>query len=321
MITNKKPLYYFLFTFLFLLYACGGNEKENEMAAAALKDSLSKPENVRLVAAIAKVEPLDGVIELSTSTSGIVAEVYKSVGDSLKKGDPILRIEAEDEVLDADVVEKQILAQQARAAADVEALKEFETSLHEKVQDLAISEKLVLTGAETRQNVAIKQKEKEIILIDLQKAKLLAKASRAEIATLRKQLAQAKNASANKLVRAAQDGVLVRMDAKVGSAVSALATFAALATEGELVLHGEIDEMFAQLVKIGQRVLVNEIGNKTTIAEGKLIFLSPVLDSKSLFYEESGEASDRRVRRFKVALTKGRTLLINSKVECSIHLK
>jgi multidrug resistance efflux pump len=321
MITNNTPLRYFLFAGLFLLMACGGKKKDNEIAQAALKDSLTRPENVSVVAAIAKVEPADGLIELSTATSGIVAEIYKNAGDSLKKGDHILKIDAANDALNTEVVQKQILTQKARAAADEAAVAEYRASLKEKTEDLAVSEKLVLTGAETQQNVSIKQKEKEVLAANLQKAILLAQASRADVSTLQKQLQLEENTAADKLVKATQNGVLVRMDANKGSAISALMPFASLAPEGDLVLHGEIDEMFAALVKPGQKVSVNYIGNKEKIAEGTVIFLSPILESKSLFYEESGESSDRRVRRFKVSLSTGQPLLINAKVECSIQIK
>lgn len=312
---------YLIYPVLLLLMACGGKKKAEEQALAEKRDSLSRPENVSRVSAIARVEPAEGLIELAAPQSGIVNRVYKKAGDSVKKGDPIIRLDAENEELSAAILRKQILTQQSRAAADATTLKQFQAELSEKERDLRVSEKLALTGAETRENVAVKQKERAVLQANLQNARNLAAASRSEIATLQKQLQQAQLSADDQLIRAKQSGVLVSMDAEVGTAVTALSPFASIAPEGELILHGEIDEMFSSRVKIGQRVAVNYVGNQAQIAQGKVVFLSPVLDNKSLFYEEPGETSDRRVRRFKVALDANQPLLINAKVECNIQIK
>lgn len=303
------------------MFSCGGNKEKELEKQAAVKDSLSRPEHVKTVYAIAKVEPLNGLVQLSAATSGIVTAVYKNAGDSLLKGDLILKVDNSADALDLDVARRQIITQQSRAAADRANVLQYLASLKEKEQDLAITEKLVSTGADTRQNLAVKQKEKEVILANLQSAKATAAASEAEIAALNKQLQQAQLTLDDKLIRARQNGILVSMDAKVGTAVNALTPFATLAPQSELVLKGEIDEMFADRVEIGQQVVVNYVGNKKQIASGKIIYLSPVLEEKSLFYEKPGETSDRRVRLFKVGLDESKDLLINAKVECAIQIK
>jgi len=324
MIINKDIIlgkYFTLFITTLLLFSCGGNKEEEQEKQAAVKDSLSRPEYVNTVYAIAKVEPLNGLVQLSATTSGIVTEVYKNDGDSLLKGDLILKIENAAAILAVDVVRRQIATQQSRAAADRANVLQYLATLKEKEQDLAITEKLALTGADTRQNVAVKQKEKAVILANLQSAKATAAASEAEILALNKQLQQAQLTLDDKLIRAKQNGILVSMDAKVGSAVNALTPFATMAPQSELVLKGEIDEMFADRVQIGQQVVVNYVGNNKQIATGKIIYLSPVLEEKSLFYEKPGETSDRRVRLFKVSLDNSKELLINAKVECAIHIQ
>lgn len=77
-----------------LLGACGKREKEVTAEEQARLDSLNSLDNVQIVAAIAKVEPTDGFIELSTDVSGIVAELFKKEGDSVSEGEIMLRLEA-----------------------------------------------------------------------------------------------------------------------------------------------------------------------------------------------------------------------------------
>ncbi|WP_432710661.1 HlyD family secretion protein [Pedobacter sp.] len=311
---------YFIYLCALFLMACGGDKKAAEQAAAEKRDSLSRPENVNRVSAIAKVEPEAGLVELSAPQSGIVAAIYKKAGDSVRKGEPIIKIDLQNDQLATEIVAKQILTQQARAAADAANVRQYQASLKEKQAELQVTEKLVATGADTRQNLNVQQKELEVIQANLQAAKSQAAASRAEIATLKKQQQQAQINAGNELVRAKQDGVLVSMDAKVGAAVTALTPFATFAPAGDLILHGEIDEMFASRVKVGQQVTVNYVGSQDIIATGRVSYLSPILSNKSLFYDEPGEASDRRVRVFKVALDKDNGLLVNAKVECNIQI-
>ena len=312
---------YFIYLCALFLMACGGDKKAAEQAAAEKKDSLSRPENINRVSAIAKVEPEAGLVELSAPQSGIVAVLYKQAGDSVKKGEVILKIDLQNDQLATDVLAKQILTQQARAAADAANIRQYQASLKQKQTEVQVTEKLVATGADTRQNLNTQQKELEVIQANLETARKQAAASFAEIATLKKQQQQARLTASDELIRAKQDGILVTMDARIGAALTALTPFATLAPAGDLILHGEIDEMFSTRVKLGQQVTVNEVGSQAVIARGTVSYLSPILANKSLFYGEPGEASDRRVRPFKVALDKEYGLLINAKVECSIQIK
>ncbi|MBG6234993.1 multidrug resistance efflux pump [Pedobacter sp. CAN_A7] len=312
---------YFIYLCALFLMACGGDKKVAEQAAAEKKDSLSRPENINRVSAIAKVEPEAGLVELSAPQSGIVAVLYKQAGDRVKKGEVILKIDLQNDQLATDVLAKQILTQQARAAADAANIRQYQASLKQKQTEVQVTEKLVATGADTRQNLNTQQKELEVIQANLETARNQAAASIAEIATLKKQQQQARLTASDELIRAKQDGILVTMDARIGAALTALTPFATLAPAGDLILHGEIDEMFSTRVKLGQQVTVNEVGSQAVIARGTVSYLSPILANKSLFYGEPGEASDRRVRPFKVVLDKEYGLLINAKVECSIQIK
>jgi len=306
---------------LLFLFSCGNDKGKEQEKQAAINDSLSRPAHVKIVAAIARVEPTGGLVQLSAPQSGIVAVLYKNAGDSLVKGDLIIKIDDQADALAVEIASKQIITQKSRAAADKADVLQYRAALLEKEEDLMITQKLALTGADTRQNVTLKKKEKEVILANLQIAINKSAASKAEVVTLQKQLAQSKLALSDQLIKAKQDGVLVSIDAKVGAAINALTPFATMAPNTDLILNGEIDEMFADRVKLGQNVVVNYIGNKEKIAQGKVIYLSPILENKSLFYEKPGEINDRRVRQFKVSLDGNSKLLINAKVECTIQIQ
>ena len=313
--------YFTLYMVLLFLFSCGNEKGKEKEKQVAINDSLSRPAHVKIVAAIARVEPAGGLVQLSAPQSGIVTVLYKNAGDSLVKGDLIIKIDDQADALAVEIASKQIIAQKSRAAADKADVLQYQAALLEKEEDLIITQKLALAGADTRQNVTLKKKEKEVILAKLQSAINKSAASKAEVVTLQKQLAQSKLALSDQLIKAKQDGVLVSIEAKVGAAINALTPFATMAPNTDLILNGEIDEMFADRVKLGQNVVVNYIGNKEKIAQGKVIYLSPILENKSLFYEKPGEINDRRVRQFKVSLDGNSKLLINAKVECTIQIQ
>lgn len=121
-------------------------------------------------------------------------------------------------------------------------------------------------------------------------------------------------------VRAVQNGILVGLEATPGTAISALTSFATLAPAGKIVVHGEVDEMFASKIILGNSVTIMSPGTKNILAKGKIIFLSPILEDKTIFYELAGEQNDRRVRRFKAELDRPQNLLINQKVQCDIQV-
>lgn len=300
------------------LGGCGKSDAEISAEEQARLDSLNNLDNVRMVAAIAKVEPAAGFVELSTEISGIVVELLKQEGDSVREGDLILRLDAEDEGLQLTTARQDIQAQQSRVAAAEADVRQYEASLKEKEADLAVTSRLAATGADTRQNVAIKQREVEVLQANLEAAKAQLEVGQGELAGLRTKLAQSELTSDRRAVTAKASGVLVALDAKVGTGISAFSPFATLAPNDGLVLHGEIDERFASLVKVGQSLEVKYVGSQKVIAEGKVTYLSPILDNKSLFYEKSGEISDRRVRLFKATFTSQEPLLINARVECKI---
>src|SRR5690606_29065402 len=166
MIINKlmhhwAPLALALFL---LLGACGKREKEVTAGEQARLDSLNNLDNVQIVAAIAKVEPTDGFIELSTDVSGIVAELFKKEGDSVSEGEIMLGLGAENESPEPTAARPDILTQPSSIAAAEADVKQYEASLREEEEDLAIASRLAATGAATRQNVSIKQKERDAIL-------------------------------------------------------------------------------------------------------------------------------------------------------------
>lgn len=316
---KKTTVLFFLVPALFGMYSCG-NKKAQERAEKIKQEGLSQLENVKYISAIGKIEPEKGLVEIASEYSGIVSKVYRKEGDSVRAGDPLIELKTQVERADEAILLSQIEAQKKKASAEAANIRQYSAQLWEIERDLAVSERLVESGAETRQNVESAKKDREVSRSNLEVAQRNAATSMADIAVLESELKKARNNTSSRTIRAEEDGKLVLMNIQPGTSVSALAPVATLAPSGNLVVHGEIDEMFAHLVNLGDRLTVKIPGTNTLLSEAKISFLSPILQEKSLFYEKAGEQSDRRVRRFKAVLEKEEQVLINQKVECEIQL-
>lgn len=316
--TGKLTPVVLLFALL-LLNACG-NKKAEQRAESIKEQGLAVPENVSIVSAIGKIEPKGGLVEIASEYGGIITQLFKAEGDYVEVGEIIFELNTESEKADENILLKQLDMQQKRAEADYSNIQQYEIQLAEIERDLDVSNRLAETGAETWQNVDTKKKDRDVVRANLNSARKNAAASFADIDVIKSQLEKSKKSTNARLVRAEQSGTLISMNLKEGSSIAPLAPFATLSPSEKYIVHGEIDEMFANRVKVGNKVSIKIPGTNQEITEATIDYLSPVLEDKSMFYGKAGEQADRRVRRFKATLINQSGVLINQKVECTINL-
>jgi len=283
-------------------------------------DSLQQRVEVKEVVGIAKIEPLNGLVDLASNEGGIIESINKKEGDSLKKGDVILSFDTKKEIIQLQNLNIQIATQKQRVEQDRANERQYEAALREKSATLKVSEELARSGAETRQQVETLRKEQDVLMATLEAAQKSTATNHLMIEELENQVQQLESSRTDKFIKAPNDGILLSLNAEIGKAVEAYASIGKFAADEPLVIHGEVDELFADKIKAGQTVTIHLIGSNERIASGKVISLSPILQDKSLFYDEPGERNDRRVRRFKASLNKETSLLINKKVTCIIEL-
>ena len=295
---------------------CGNSESQPESQS----DTTARPIEVTQVVGIGKVEPRSGLRELAIDQAGIVSEVFKAEGDSVKKGDLILSVDSDQIALQTENLQIQLKRQNELTAQALASERQLAAELRMAESEWQTSRELAMDGAETEQNVQSLAKDVEVLRAQYQGAKNVTRSNQLAGREITNQIEQNKtNIRAYSLI-ASDDGVLVSLDAKKGRAVEAFAVLGQLASDEERVIHGEVDELFAHRIKIGDKVTIVKEGSDQQIADGEIIFLSPILQDKSIFYDKPGEVSDRRVRRFKVGFSQDTSILINTKVECIIHL-
>lgn len=299
-----------------ILFASCGADKEKDTSATAITTA-----PVTTIVGIGKVLPEDGIVMLSVTQPSKVVNLHKQLGDVVNKGDILFELEAAKEDIKVD----QAIAAQNAAQADYKAAQQQVNIDKIKLESLRkvyeTSRKLYALNAETReqlhQDSTAYQQQKALV----KEQELSLQAQQTALQQKNLEIKSAKVDVQDKYYRALQDGTLIRFDVTLGEILNANNTFGELAPNKPLVIEGELDEFYADKIKVGQQVQIALTGQSDIIATGTISYVGSSLQNKSIIYETVGEGQDRRVRRFTVTLATGQEqLLINQKVECKIIL-
>lgn len=305
------------------LAACGSEAEKSAEGQAAATDSvgMAAAAAVRQVVGIAIVEPSARIVRLTPEQSGYIREVKVNIGDKVSKNQVLV-------VLDAEVERAQVGQASAKAATQNEAiaaarenLRLLEVKLGKARADLARNEALFAGNALTQQQLD----DSRALTADLSQQ------LRVQEAALREQQRRLGEAQADvgyfqtladqKVVRSPINGAVLSLDARVGEYLSAQTAIGEFAPEGPVMALTEIDEMFADRVRVGQRAFVRGQGSREVITTGTVVLASPYLRKKSLFADKAGDLEDRRVREVRVQLDQPEKLLLGARVECVIEIE
>ncbi len=272
------------------------------------------------VIAIGKVLPEGGWVQISSPVSAEVKDIMVKEGDEVEQGQVLMTLKENTEELDLAQSQSQLEGLKAQHQASIRDLAKQEIILKELKSKYETSKNLLAKNAETRENVGndlsnVKQQEE---LISGLKSQI-----RANQATEKEQsIIIAKNRQSLKdyQVTAIKKGIVSELNVEIGQTINGTAELGKIVDNENIIIEAEVDELFADSVKIGQTVDINFVGKPTVIGKGKIVYLSPTLMNKSILFETANEAEDRRVRRIRIEPEGNSTLLINSKVECRIKL-
>lgn len=123
-----------------------------------------------------------------------------------------------------------------------------------------------------------------------------------------------------KKVKATQNGKILKVSVKRGEYAQNDKVIAEFAPEGPLVAKTEIDEIYAERIKAGQKAIILSQTSGDTLARGTVFFAADYLKAKSLFKDQSTELEDRRIREVHIKIEEGQKPLIGSRVDCIILL-
>lgn len=295
----------------YLLTACQKEKKPEQPAA---------PKPITQVVGVARIEPENGLIAVFAGATGRVKTIEASENDVVAKGQRLLTLDNQTEVAQLRESRTKIGTQRAAISAQEAGLKTLKLNWDKAEADYELNQKLLAVKGITQQTLDDSRANAAKLRQEYQKGV-------ADLAQTRSVLTEL-NASVNvyavqagdKTLEAPYTGKLLEWTVNVGDYVTGDTQVGQLAPKGPLMARTEVDELFAERIKIGQRADIRLQATGQIIGSGTVQFAADFLKRKSLFADETAQ-EDRRVREVRIRLNPGKGLLINGRVDCIIHLQ
>jgi len=310
-----KPFSFLLLASFFLM-SCS-NQAAKEKAAARMAPS---PVTITQVVGIGKVIPEKEIIQIAAASGGIVTKVLKSENDSIKKGETLLELDHVIEDAKCSQLNAAIITQQEQVKADEAAIQEYTAKYSNALTNLQRLQKLLSKGAETQQVVDDAQTTLQGNQSNLNRLLANKDVSKSKLTESRAALVVAQQEREQKIIHSPVNGKILEISVLTGGAVDTRQAFAQICPEGNIIADAEVDELYADHIKIGQKAFIRKLGSLDTLSTGTVYFTASFLKKKSLFTDQAGEKEDRRVREIKIRLNHPEQLLLNARVECVVDI-
>jgi HlyD family secretion protein len=301
---------------IILVSSCGA-KKEKEATTAPVNTTL----DAEKVIALGRVEPAVKITGVGAEVAGVIKRIYVNEGDSVKAGDLLIELSHDYEDAKVAQVQAKFKGQEADIKTATAQLQSAEFKLTNSLDKFERLKKVFAQGAETKQNLDNAELEYQQAQSDITRLKANIESAKSKLTETSADLRVAQADVSRRMIKAPADGVVLTMDLTEGSTVSTNSSLFEFAPNSDITVLSEVDELFANKIKLGQQVIIRTQGMDDTLAVGEVMQMAPYLKKKSLFSEESGNMEDRRVREVRVKLNGNPALLINSRVEAVIALK
>lgn len=303
--------------FLIVNISCTNKKKENTQ----VKTSAEILQEVNLVTAIGKVTSEKGSAIISSKKSGEIKYILVNEGDQVKAGDHLIIISNPLNQVDQDLVAVKLNTLKEQQKVTQRDIEREQIELNYLKEQFLTSKNLYDQQAETKSNFLNDQTK---YLQQQQKVNALlaqGKINESQIQEQGLEIEKTKILLTDYIIAASSSGIVTNLEAKLGQNVNTSESLGEISDTADLIIEAEVDELFADKIKLGQKVNFNNLNTKQYIGEGEVIYTSPILSNKSILFESANEAEDRRVRKVKIKPTKtSSTLLINAKLECQIKM-
>lgn len=313
---SQPALFLVLITFGLLISA--SCSQKNPPSPEETERSLNyEPEQV---VGIGRIEPKLRILNLTSEVPGKIKEINFNPGDSVEKGQTILSLVSIVEQARVEQKKAQIQTQKSRILAAEAALSAVKIRTENARVNFMRARSLYEKNAETQNYFDKTKTEYEALLEETKRLEAELVAAKDLLNQEKVGLELAKKELSLKSIKALSSGELLSLDITVGSYLFAGRAFGTFAPQSPLIARCEIDELFADQIKVGQEAHIRKQGETKILVEGVVSFVGPYLRRKSIFSDEVDELVDRRVREVEISLEEEDDLLIGSRIECVIKL-
>jgi HlyD family secretion protein len=312
--------YFLFFVTITLLSSC--NKKEKEEAEKAKADSLANvPTTNNQILGVARIEPEDGILNLTAGTSGKVLAVLIKENQIVEKGQSLLTIENNIENAQLAQSESKISTQKAAIGVSQANLEAAKVSLKNARDTYERNLRLFEGNAQTKQAVDDSKATVDRLMKDVETATANIEQSKSKVNELQADINYFRTLVSQKKVNSLVSGKVLKVAVKTGDYVNNTTQIAEFAPKGSLIAKTEVDELYAEKIQLGQKAFIISQTTGDTLAHGSVSYTADYLKQKSLFKDQSTEQEDRRVRDVSIRLESGKMPLIGSRVDCVILLK
>ncbi len=302
-----------------LTFSCQGDKTEAQKFDSTNKNVVVKTTNDRVLG-VARIEPQEGIINLVAGASGKILDVMIEDNMTIQKGQTLLLLDQSVENSQLQQAKSKITPQKVAVSAQKANVETARTRLKNAREVMKRNQDLYTGNAITKQTLddsryLVEQLEKE-----LSAAESLVTQANSRISELETDITYYETLLNQKKVKATQNGKILKVSVKRGEYALNDKVIAEFAPEGPLVAKTEIDEIYAERIKTGQKAIILSQTSGDTLARGTVFFAADYLKAKSLFKDQSTELEDRRIREVHIKIEEGQKPLIGSRVDCIILL-
>lgn len=316
-IINNLPLICLSLAFS-ILFSCKSSSKKESQDNESAQNILAEVTEIK---SIGKVTSATQDALIASPSAGIIKEIFVQEGDSVRAGQTLLMLTVGN--LDLDLKQTKIQLQQLQSNEKValENIKNAEIKVKELENKYQTSKRLFAQNAETRENLESDLTNWQQQLSNLQSLYQQLQQHRAQEKEQQIKIEKADRVLQDLHIRAVASGTIHDFSAHVGQSIGTAENLGSIIQIEKPIIQAEVDELFANDVKMGQHVEIYPVGRLEKISNGEIFYISPILSNKSILYETANESVDRRVRQVKIKITGTNNLVINSKVDCTIKIK
>jgi multidrug efflux pump subunit AcrA (membrane-fusion protein) len=309
--------YYYYISLIYFLFLSCTDKKENKQLTV---NKAIQEYTINQVVGIGIIVPERNIIQLSSPVNGIIKKIYKNENDIVNIGTVILELEHELEDEHVIKLTREVATQLAKVQVELASVNELSAKVMNTKTKLKRLQSLLAKGAETQQVVDDERTELRTLNSNIDKLQANVFVSRNRIKEAKANLKIAQLEREQKRIKSVTNGRILELSVLIGGSVTMQQSLAQISPDGNVIAQCEIDELYADKIKVGQRGWIRNVGSVDTLSTGRIISAFVFLKKKSLFTDQAGEKEDRRVRTIKMMLDNSSKLLLNSRVECVINI-
>ena len=278
-----------LFIFLsILIYSCNNSDERIKPEIQSISQSVYA----------SGVLKSNGQYQAYATVNGIIAEIFVSEGDTVKKGEPILRISNEVQKLNAE---------NARLAADYNDLAANKERLNEAASLIDLSRSKMKNDSSVyyrQKNIWDQQvgsknelEQRELVYLNSRNAYAnsiiryneLKRQLSFTASQSKRNLSISKTLSSDFILKSEMDGIVYNINRSVGEIVGPQNPLAVIGSAKDFILEMQIDESDILLVRKGMKVLVKLDSYKDRVFEAVLTKINPLMNERTqTFMVEAG---------------------------------